>query len=233
VNGAAEAGGSGLGGMIRMENVEFRYPAGGFRLRVAAFEASPGERVAVTGASGMGKTTLLHLLAGILTPAAGRIEVAGEVVTALAPEERRDLRARSIGLVFQEFELLDYVDVLENILLPYRVSPALQLTAEARSRAARLAAAVGLEERLSRLPEQLSQGERQRVAVCRALVTQPAALLADEPTGNLDRANRDQVVEILFRYAAEAQAPLVAATHDLDLAARFDRRVPIESLAGA
>ena len=218
---------------IRVRDLSFAYPGGGFRLEIAEFRAALGEKVAVTGPSGSGKTTLLNLLAGILTPAAGSIEIGGVEVARLGPDERRDFRARRLGLVFQEFELLDYLDALDNVLLPYRVSPALRLDRGVRRRAAQLLKEVGLGDKLRRLPDALSQGERQRVAVCRALVTEPAALLCDEPTGNLDRDNRDRVIEILFRYSERTGAPLVAATHDLELAGRFDRALPLETLAGA
>jgi len=221
------------GGMIRIHEVAFSYSKEGFKLEIAEFRAAPGEKVAITGPSGSGKTTLLNLLAGILTPSRGTIEVAGVNVVCLRPEERRDFRARRLGLVFQEFELLDYLDVLDNVLLPYRVSPALRLDSGVRSRAEELAREVGLGDKLRRLPDALSQGERQRVAVCRALVTQPAALLCDEPTGNLDRGNRDRVMEILFRYSEATAAPLVVATHDVELAGRFDRVAPIGAPARA
>ncbi len=218
--------------VIRVRDLVFAYPAGGFRLAVADFRVGRGEKVAVTGGSGTGKTTLLSLLAGILTPAQGTVEIEGVILTDLGPQLRRDFRARRLGLVFQEFELLDYLNAADNVLLPYRVSPALRLDGDARSRAVELLEAVGLGDKLRRLPEALSQGERQRVAVCRALVTEPAVLLCDEPTGNLDEANRDRVMEILFRYSEATGAPLVAATHDPELVRRFDRAVTIGTLAG-
>jgi len=216
--------------VIRIRDLVFGYPTGGFRLAVSRLDVSSGETVAITGPSGGGKTTLIHLVAGILTPLSGSVEVAGLEVTDLAADDRQDLRALKVGLVFQELELLEYLDVVDNILLPYRLSPVLELDGDARERASVLAGEVGLGDKLWRYPGQLSQGERQRVAVCRALVTRPALLLGDEPTGNLDRANRDHVVETLFRYSEESGAPVVMVTHDHELIPRFGRTLDITEL---
>lgn len=213
--------------LIDVRDLEFRYPTGEFRLRLPDLCLSAGEALAVTGPSGCGKTTLIHLLAGILEPDRGRIEIAGLDMTALAVEDRQDLRALRIGLVFQELELLDYLDVLDNVLLPYRLTPVLELDAEARDRALELLGRVGLEEKVRRPPGRLSQGERQRVAVCRALVTRPAVVLGDEPTGNLDPANRDHVIDALLDYGREMGAPVVVVTHDHELLPRFDRVVEV------
>ncbi len=164
-------------------------------------------------------------VAGIALPANGRIVTDGVEVTGLAESERRSFRITRIGLIFQEFELLDYLSVLDNVLLPYRINPSLQLTEEVRARARNLAEQVGIADKLSRYPRKLSQGERQRVAVCRALLPGPALLLADEPTGNLDPVNAGRVLDILFEHAHRSAATLVAVTHDHDLLARFERVV--------
>jgi putative ABC transport system ATP-binding protein len=132
-----------------------------------------------------------------------------------------------MGLVFQEFELLDYLNVLDNILLPYRVTPIHELTTSIKKRAEEIASDVGLSDKLKRYPNKLSQGERQRVAVCRALLTEPAYLFGDEPTGNLDPKNRDHVMSILFEYSDKTNAPLLVVTHDVDLVERFDRRIDV------
>ena len=217
--------------MIEVRDLAFGYPHGGFALRVAQLDVAPGKRVAVVGPSGCGKTTLLHLLAGILAPESGSVAVDGVDVAQLGPEDRQDFRATRVGLVFQEFELLDYLDVLDNVLLPYRVSPALQLDDAARQRAGELVEQVGLAAKLHSFPRQLSQGERQRVAVCRSLVTLPNVLFGDEPTANLDTDNRDHVMDTLFRYADQRRAPLVVVTHDHELRRRFETVVDVRELA--
>ncbi len=209
--------------MIRIEDVEFRYPEGEFSLSIPELSVEPATAVAVIGPSGSGKTTLLNLISGVAVPGRGRIEVAGTVVSDLPDAARRRFRIRHIGMVYQEFELLEYLSVIDNILLPCRISAALKLDDALRRRAIELARRVGLGDQAGRRPGLLSQGERQRVGVCRALLTQPPLLLADEPTGNLDPANKGRVLDILFEVAAEAGATLVTVTHDRDLLGRFDR----------
>jgi putative ABC transport system ATP-binding protein len=157
--------------VIEVRDLAFGYPRGGFELCVHELKVAQGEGVAVVGPSGCGKTTLLHLLAGILAPASGSVLVDDVEVSALRLEDRQDFRALAMGLVFQEFELLDYLDVLDNVLLPYRVSPALGLDEVARQRAMELVEQVGLAEKKNSFPRQLSQGERQRVPVCRPLAS--------------------------------------------------------------
>lgn len=209
--------------MVRIENLVFGYSGNGFRLRVPAFSLEPGERVAIVGPSGSGKTTLLNLLAGILTPEAGRIDVAGTEVSRLGDAERRRFRATQIGFVFQDFALLNYLSARQNILYPYRITPALDLDADARDRAEALAAACGIADKLDRHPHALSQGEQQRVAICRALVTQPSLILSDEATGNLDPDSKARILDLLFERAEEAGAPVLAVTHDHELLPRFER----------
>jgi putative ABC transport system ATP-binding protein len=217
--------------MIRVQDLVFGYPRGGFELRTHGLEVAPGESAALVGPSGCGKTTLLHLMAGILTPSSGSVLVDEVEISELGREDRQDFRALRVGLIFQEFELLEYLNVLHNVLLPYRVSPALSIDDEAWQRAEQLVEQVGLAGKKTSFPRQLSQGERQRVAVCRSLVTQPKVLFGDEPTANLDVDNRDHVVDTLFRYAKEQQAPLVVVTHDQELRERFDTVLDIRELA--
>ena len=209
--------------MIELAGLDFAYDAGGFRLAIDELGVTRGESAAVIGPSGCGKTTLLHLVAGIVTPRAGRIVVDSIDLSGLNDAGRRDFRVARIGLVFQEFELLDYLDVLDNILLPYRITSALRLDSEVRARALELAAEVGIGDKLDRPPRRLSQGERQRVAVCRALVARPRLLLADEPTGNLDPGNKERVLDILLEQARRSGATLLTVTHDHSLLGRFDR----------
>jgi ABC-type lipoprotein export system ATPase subunit len=215
--------------VIQVEGLEFAYGEGDFRLRVPALNVPEGENTAFIGPSGSGKTTLLNLIAGISVPAAGSIRTHGVEVTGLSDSARRSFRISNVGLVFQEFELLEYLTVQDNILLPFRINPSLRLDREVRERAVELASQVGIQDKLSRNPHRLSQGERQRVAVCRALLPQPGLLLADEPTGNLDPLNKDRVLDILFQQVEATGTTLVAVTHDHELLPRFERVVDFKS----
>lgn len=223
----------GPGAMIALSDLDFQYPEGDFSLRIPRLNVASGERVAVIGPSGSGKTTLLHLIAGIVTPLGGRVSTAGVELSALDDSARRDFRIRQLGLVFQEFELLEYLSVRDNILLPFRINPALRLDTAVCERASSLAREVGIGDKLERLPDRLSHGERQRAAICRALVTQPALLLADEPTGNLDPAHAARVLDILFDYAEQSGTTVVTVTHDHDLLDRFGRVIDFKTLPGA
>ena len=215
--------------MIRITDLQFRYGEGDFALLIPELRVERGERVAVIGPSGSGKTTLLNLIAGIATPQRGRVVTKGMEVTALDAARRREFRIRNIGLVFQEFELLEHLSVLDNVLLPYRINPSLRLEPPVRERALELAARVGVADKLGRFAHRLSQGEKQRAAVCRALITEPELLLADEPTGNLDPANKGRVLDILFDYAEERGATLLTVTHDRDLLDRFGRVIDFKA----
>ena len=209
--------------MIRVEDLSFSYSSGAFRLRVSQLSLREGERLAIVGPSGSGKTTLLNLIAGILTPETGCIEVAGTNVSGLPNAARRRFRASHIGFVFQDFALLDYLSARQNILYPYRITPALKLDSAARGRAEALAEACGIGDKLDRHPEALSQGEQQRVAICRALVTQPKLILSDEATGNLDPESKGRILDLLFEQAASAGTTVLAVTHDHELLPRFER----------
>jgi putative ABC transport system ATP-binding protein len=209
--------------VIRLDNLEFQYRGSDFFLRIAALTVESGSRAAVIGPSGSGKTTLLNLISGVSVPSAGRITVDGVEISAMPEPARRRYRIQNIGMVFQEFELLDYLTVLDNILLPYRISPALRLTRDVRQRAEELARGVGIGDKLSRNVDRLSHGERQRVGICRALVTRPPLVLADEPTGSLDPGNKGRVLEILIDYARRSSATFIAVTHDHDLLGHFER----------
>lgn len=206
--------------MIELRNLVFRYPtAGGFGLSVPELELARGDCAALVGPSGSGKTTLLGLLAGIMAPSSGSLVVDGEDLAALDERRRRRFRIRRVGQVFQAFELLHYLTVLENVLLPEYIGSAGD--GRARQRAGKLLADVGLDNKTDALPGELSQGEQQRVAVCRAMLNRPALLLADEPTGNLDQANKRMVVDLLLEQARSHQATLVMVTHDESLLGSF------------
>ncbi len=208
---------------MKVEGLTFNYGAGGFRLRVPTFSLRDGERLALVGPSGSGKTTLLNLIAGILTPETGRIDIAGTDVTGLSDAERRRFRASHIGFVFQDFALLDYLTAEQNLLDPYRITPALTLDAEVRDRAEALAGSCGIGDKLDRHPTALSHGEQQRVAICRALLTRPKLILSDEATGNLDPDSKARILDLLFEKASEAGAAVLAVTHDHELLPRFER----------
>ena len=211
--------------MIEIRNLDFRYPAGEFRLSISQFAVAAGEKVAVIGPSGSGKTTLLNLVAGIFPSGKGTVKVGDFDVGALGDARRRDFRITTIGFVFQDFELLDYLTVRDNILHPYRITGALKLDGGVRARAENLAASMGIDRYLSRRPGDLSQGERQRVAICRALLPRPKLILADEATGNLDPKNKGRILDLLFRAVEEHGATLLAVTHDHELLPRFNRTV--------
>lgn len=209
--------------MIAISKLEFQFAHSDFRLVIPSLEIADGARVAVAGPSGSGKTTLLHLIAGILTPSRGRIRVRGRETGTMDETARRAFRIAQIGLVFQSFELVGYLDVFENILLPYRLNPALRRSPEVLRRVEQLAQETGIAHRLRYLPHRLSQGEKQRVAICRAMLPEPPLLLADEPTGNLDPSAKQLVVDLLFRQIERTGSTLVMVTHDTEIAARFPR----------
>jgi ABC-type lipoprotein export system ATPase subunit len=216
--------------VIRLRDLHFSYPGSSFALQVPVLDIAAARHTALIGPSGCGKTTLLNLLAGIAVPDAGEIAVDGENVAVLGDAARRDFRIRRLGLVFQNFELLDYLSVEDNILLPLRIGAGLAVTDSHRERLGLLAERVGIVDKLDRHPAQLSQGERQRVAVSRALLLEPGLILADEPTGNLDPANKFLVLDLLLDYAREHQATLVTVTHDRELLERFDEVLDFKDL---
>ncbi|WP_371157510.1 ABC transporter ATP-binding protein [Jannaschia sp. 2305UL9-9] len=215
--------------MIAVRDLRFAY-SGGFSLDVPVLDIDGGERVAVIGPSGSGKTTLLNLVSGIKVPEAGSVSLDGQDISILPDRSRRRVRAATIGFVFQEFALVDYLTAEGNVLYPYRIGAGLRLDQAARNRARDLLSRFGLGEKMQRRPAQLSQGERQRVAIARALVTRPKVILADEATGNLDPANKAAALDLLFDQAAETGAALLCVTHDHELLPRFDRVIDFADL---
>ncbi|GAB3628720.1 ABC transporter ATP-binding protein [Pandoraea terrae] len=183
------------------------------------FSVARGQSVAIVGASGSGKSTLLGLLAGLDTATAGSVNLLGQSLGELDEEGRAALRRRSVGFVFQSFQLMPHLNALENVMLPLEL---LGETAQVRERATLLLEKVGLAARLRHYPKQLSGGEQQRVALARAFVTEPAILFADEPTGSLDTATGEKVIELMFSLNQASGATLVLVTHDLAIASRCD-----------
>lgn len=212
---------------ITATDLQFTYPNSDFSLSLPAWSVEPGQRCVLHGPSGCGKSTLLNLVAGALVPTGGTLSVLGRDVGAMSPAERRAHRIQRIGFIFQDYPLVDYLGATDNVLLPFRVNPALTLDAGARDRASGLLDELGLAGKHTRRPDQLSQGERQRVAIARALVTEPALLLADEPTTGLDPARSAQVMELLEGLCAQRGVTLLLVTHDPVLRARFDHALEL------
>ncbi|MDA3963386.1 MAG: ATP-binding cassette domain-containing protein [Planctomycetota bacterium] len=214
--------------MLVLDHCHFARP-GGFRIQIPELRIPAGQQVAIIGPSGCGKTTLLHLLAGILVPQLGVVSVADTRISQLSDAARRAFRLCSIGLVFQEFELLEHLTVLDNALLPLQLG-APGTEAELKPRAITLLNELGLGDDLQRHPQSLSQGERQRLAVCRALLLKPPLLLADEPTGNLDPDLASDILDLVLAQARSQGAALVVVTHDHGQLNRFDLVIDLPEL---
>ena len=194
-------------------------------LRDIHIRFAPRETVAIVGASGSGKSTLLSIIAGLDTPTTGSVRLVGTNLFTLDEDARAAVRAAHVGFVFQSFQLLGNLSAIENVMLPLE----LQGRSDARVRATEMLGRVGLGDRLRHYPKVLSGGEQQRVALARAFVVQPAVLLADEPTGSLDFATGERVMELMFELNRESGTTLVLVTHDRAVAARCDRQLRIDA----
>ena len=194
-------------------------------LRDIDFALNARETAAIVGASGSGKSTLLSIIAGLDTPTSGTVRLAGTDLFALNEDDRAGLRASKVGFVFQSFQLLGNLTALENVMLPLELAG----RKDARKAATGMLERVGLSQRLASYPKVLSGGEQQRVALARAFVVHPAVLLADEPTGSLDFATGETIMELMFDLNREQGTTLVLVTHDRGIAARCDRRITIEA----
>ncbi|WP_048440745.1 ABC transporter ATP-binding protein [Caenimonas sp. SL110] len=194
-------------------------------LRDIDFSLAPRETAAIVGASGSGKSTLLSIIAGLDTPTTGTVRLAGQDIFAIGEDERAALRARQVGFVFQSFQLLGNLTALENVMLPLELAG----RSDSRKAATEMMSRVGLSQRLGHYPRVLSGGEQQRVALARAFVVQPAVLLADEPTGSLDFATGETVMELMFDLNRELGTTLVLVTHDRGIAERCERKITIEA----
>ncbi len=224
--------------VVELKGVRFRHtdrddgsPA--FELRIDELRVMPGQVTACIGPSGSGKTTMLDVIAGIHRPESGTVIVAGHNLGTIDHAQRRRVRLREIGLVFQTLALVEYLSAIENILLPCFVEPGLFRDKQTDVRARSLAEQLEIGHLLRRRPKHLSQGERQRVAICRALVTSPRVLLCDEPTGNLDPARKDRTIDLLIEAGRTSGAAVLMATHDHSLLPRFDTVIDMAHLDGS
>ncbi len=210
--------------IIACENLTKRFKEGKLDVEVLkgiSLDISTGEKIAIVGSSGSGKSTLLHILGGLDLPTEGTVQVMGKNIAQLSDKERGDLRNQSLGFIYQFHHLLPEFSALENVAMPLLIRGL--ATVEASHKATEILTKVGLAERLFHKPGQLSGGERQRAAIARALVTNPNAVLADEPTGNLDHKTALQIFDLMQSLNQEMQTAFVIVTHDMQLAEKMDK----------
>jgi ABC-type lipoprotein export system ATPase subunit len=206
----------------------FQYPDSSFQLEIPEFELPNGQSLGIVGPSGCGKTTFLNLLSGLLQPQKGAIEVEGQDLSDLSGGALRRWRSREVGFIFQDFRLFEYLNLYENLRIPLVLSGRTASISETRIE--ELASEVGIGELLSKKPNSVSQGEKQRAGIVRALVHGPSLVIADEPTGNLDPENKRRSMQLLIDITRSAGAILVVVTHDHSLLPLFDRAVEFDNL---
>tara|TARA_B100000927_G_C16433600_1_gene456658 strand:- start:269 stop:958 length:690 start_codon:yes stop_codon:yes gene_type:complete len=214
--------------ILQIRDLHFQYPASDFKIEISDIKITQGSKIAISGKSGSGKTTLIHLISGILKPQSGEILFYDKSITDMNDKEIRKHRISNIGFIFQEFELLEYLNVMDNLILPYKINKSLVLDAEIKDKAKEIANRIGIGNKLDQHPKQLSGGERQRLAIARALITSPPLIIADEPTGNLDEKTSNIVMDEITDQVSYTNSTLIMISHNNELISSFDETIDIQ-----
>ena len=214
--------------ILQIRDLHFQYPASDFKIEISDIKITQGSKIAISGKSGSGKTTLIHLISGILRPQSGEILFYDKSITDMNDKEIRKHRISNIGFIFQEFELLEYLNVMDNLILPYKINKSLVLDAEIKDKAKEIANRIGIGNKLDQHPKQLSGGERQRLAIARALITSPSLIIADEPTGNLDEKTSNIVMDEITDQVSYTNSTLIMISHNNELISSFDEIIDIQ-----
>lgn len=214
--------------ILQIRDLHFQYPASDFKIEISDIKITQGSKIAISGKSGSGKTTLIHLISGILKPQSGEILFYDKSITDMNDKEIRKHRISNIGFIFQEFELLEYLNVMDNLILPYKINKSLVLDTEIKDKAKEIANRIGIGNKLDQHPKQLSGGERQRLAIARALITSPPLIIADEPTGNLDEKTSNIVMDEITDQVSYTNSTLIMISHNNELISSFDEIIDIQ-----
>ena len=214
--------------ILQIRDLHFQYPASDFKIEISDIKITQGSKIAISGKSGSGKTTLIHLISGILKPQSGEILFYDKSITDMNDKEIRKHRISNIGFIFQEFELLEYLNVMDNLVLPYKINKSLVLDAEIKDKAKEIANRIGIGNKLDQHPKQLSGGERQRLAIARALITSPPLIIADEPTGNLYEKTSNIVMDEITDQVSYTNSTLIMISHNNELISSFDEIIDIQ-----
>lgn len=214
--------------ILQIRDLHFQYPASDFKIEISDIKITQGSKIAISGKSGSGKTTLIHLISGILKPQSGEILFYDKSITDMNDKEIRKHRISNIGFIFQEFELLEYLNVMDNLILPYKINKSLVLDSEIKDKAKEIANRIGIGNKLDKHPKQLSGGERQRLAIARALITSPPLIIADEPTGNLDEKTSNIVMDEITDQVSYTDSTLIMISHNNELISSFDEIIDIQ-----